>query len=99
MWSLSLPPRLHRSRSEADRTIRLSPFAPPEWQAFRRSHHTSSAELAAIANKVRPKLLVLYHPSNAGAGPRVRHSDDVLINEIQQTYKGKVVAGRDLDVF
>ncbi len=72
---------------------------PPEWQAFRRSHHTSSAELAAIANKVKPGLLVLYHPSNAGVGPGVPHSDDVLIREIRQTYKGEVVAGRDLDLF
>ncbi len=38
----------------------------PDWQHFRRTHHTSSAELAAIANEVKPRLLVLYHCSNAG---------------------------------
>ena len=73
--------------------------APPQWQAFRRSHHTSSAELAEIANRTKPGLLVLYHPSNAGVGPHVPHSDDVLIREIRRSYNGKVVAGRDLDVF
>ncbi len=38
----------------------------PDWQYFRRTHHTSSKELAAIANEVKPRLLVLYHCSNAG---------------------------------
>jgi ribonuclease BN (tRNA processing enzyme) len=71
----------------------------PAWQAFRRNHHTSTQELADIANKVNPGLLVIYHHSNAGGGPLTGHSDDVLLEEIRQAYKGKVVSGHDLDVF
>jgi ribonuclease BN (tRNA processing enzyme) len=72
---------------------------PPRWQKFRRSHHTSSEQVAEIANKINPGLLVLYHPSNAGGGSKTPHADEALIREVQQTYSGKVVAARDLDVF
>ena len=40
--------------------------ASPQWQEYRRRAHTSSTELAEIANTVKPGLLVLYHRSNAG---------------------------------
>ena len=40
----------------------------PRSQQFRRTHHTSTIELAQIANTVRPGLLVIYHRSNAGGG-------------------------------
>ena len=41
----------------------------PRWQDYRRRAHTSSVELAEIANAVKPGLLVLYHRSNAGGAP------------------------------
>jgi ribonuclease BN (tRNA processing enzyme) len=68
------------------------------WQEFRRTHHTSSKELAGIANLVKPDLLVIYHQSNAGNGPTAPDSEQILIEEIQRYYKGRVVCGRDLDV-
>jgi ribonuclease BN (tRNA processing enzyme) len=71
----------------------------PRWQDYRRRAHTSSAELAQIANAVRPGLLVLYHRSNAGAAPGSMDTRDIVIDEIRQTYKGDVVQGHDLDVF
>jgi ribonuclease BN (tRNA processing enzyme) len=71
----------------------------PAWQEFRRTHHTSSKELADIANIVKPGLLVIYHQGNAGNGPSAADSEQVLIEEIQQTYQGRVVCGHDLDVF
>ena len=40
----------------------------PHWQEYRRRAHTSSVELAEIANAVKPGLLVIYHRSNAGGG-------------------------------
>jgi ribonuclease BN (tRNA processing enzyme) len=64
---------------------------------FRRRHHTSSVELAEIANTVKPGLLVTYHRSHKGEGPP--GPEDVLVEEIQQAYRGKVVAARDLDIF
>lgn len=71
----------------------------PRSQAFRRCHHTSSVELAAIANEVKPGLLVVYHRSNAGGGPMSADSEDVLLDEIRQAYNGRVVMGHDLDIF
>jgi ribonuclease BN (tRNA processing enzyme) len=71
----------------------------PAWQNFRRNHHTSTKELADIANRVNPGLLVLYHHSNAGGGPLTGDAEDVLLDEIRQDYKGKVVSGHDLDIF
>jgi ribonuclease BN (tRNA processing enzyme) len=72
--------------------------ASPENQAERKQLHTSSYELAEIANKAKPKLLVLYHRSNLGGrgGP---NPEQVLVEEIKKTYKGKVVNGHDLDIF
>jgi ribonuclease BN (tRNA processing enzyme) len=71
----------------------------PAWQEFRRSYHTSSKELADIANAVKPGLLVIYHHSNAGGGPMSSDTEDVLLDEIRQRYKGHIVAGHDLDIF
>ena len=71
----------------------------PRWQDYRRRSHTSSRELAEIANVIKPGLLVLYHRSNPGGAPGSTDIEDVLIGEIRQAYTGKVVAGHDLDVF
>jgi ribonuclease BN (tRNA processing enzyme) len=71
----------------------------PQWQEYRRRAHTSSVQLAEIANTVKPGLLVLYHRSNAGGAPGIMDTEEVLIDEIRHAYKGNVVAGHDLDVF
>jgi ribonuclease BN (tRNA processing enzyme) len=65
----------------------------------RRRYHTSSIELAAIANSVKPGLLVLYHRGNRAGGPVTAEMDDILLAEIRQTYAGEVVAAHDLDIF
>ena len=66
---------------------------PPEWQRYHSNFHTSSKELAEIASKARPKLLVLYHQLLWGA------TKEQLLEEIGKGYSGKVVFGNDLDVF
>jgi len=71
----------------------------PRAQVYRRHHHTSSVQLAEIANDVKPGLLVVYHRSNMGAAPGTQDSEDVLLEEIRQRYTGRVVMGHDLDVF
>jgi hypothetical protein len=38
----------------------------PTYQEYRRKHHTSSREVAEIAAKARPGLLILYHRANPG---------------------------------
>jgi ribonuclease BN (tRNA processing enzyme) len=75
---------------------RHSPRPTPE---FRRRHHTSSVELAEIANAVRPRLLVTYHRPTKGEGPPAPGQVDVLLEEIRRSYKGAVAAANDLDVF
>jgi len=66
---------------------------PPAWQRYHRAYHTSSAELAALGTRARPGLLVLYHQLFWGT------TDEALVAEVRQGYEGKVVSGRDLDVF
>ncbi len=65
----------------------------PVWQKYHSQFHTSSKELADIATRARPGLLVLYHQLYWGT------SDEDLVREVQQTYDGEVVSGADLDVF
>jgi ribonuclease BN (tRNA processing enzyme) len=67
-------------------------------QEYRRRHHTSSVELAEIANELNPGLLVLYHRSNAGGAAESADPEDVLLDEIRDLYEGRVVMGHDLDV-
>jgi ribonuclease BN (tRNA processing enzyme) len=67
---------------------------PPEWQAYHAAFHTSTVELAALANAAKPKLLVLYHQLFWGA------TDADLEREIRAAgYAGRIVSGRDLDVY
>jgi ribonuclease BN (tRNA processing enzyme) len=56
--------------------------------------HTSTEELAQLAAKANPKLLVLYHQLRFGS-----HQDVNLTKEIRRTYKGNVVDGGDLTVY
>lgn len=65
----------------------------PEWQRYHSHAHTSSLELARIANQVQPDLLILYHQLLWGA------TEEELLNEIRANYSGHVVYGRDLDSF
>jgi ribonuclease BN (tRNA processing enzyme) len=64
---------------------------PPEWQTYHRAFHTSTVELAELAARARPKLLVLYHQLFWGA------TDSDLESEIRRAgYTGAVVSGKDL---
>ncbi|RMG55172.1 MAG: MBL fold metallo-hydrolase [Acidobacteria bacterium] len=66
---------------------------PPEWQRYHAHFHTSTRELADIATKAQPKLLILYHQLFWGA------TEEELLREIKEIYKGRVVSGHDLDVY
>jgi ribonuclease BN (tRNA processing enzyme) len=70
----------------------------PENQAAERRQHTSSVELAEIARRARPGLLILYHRTNIDGGPAA-NPEDALLKEIRAIYKGKVVTGHDLDIY
>ena len=63
----------------------------PEWQRYHAAAHTSTAELAQLAARARPKLLVLYHQLYWGT------DDDGLLREIRAAgYQGPVVSAKDL---
>ncbi len=63
------------------------------WKSYHSKNHTSTFELAEIANAAKPKLLVLYHMLFWGA------SEKELFDEIKENYKGKVIVGKDLDTY
>jgi ribonuclease BN (tRNA processing enzyme) len=65
----------------------------PSGKRYHSSFHTSTQELAQLALKAKPKLLILYHQLFWGA------TEEELLSEIRQIYKGKVVSGKDLDVY
>lgn len=75
-----------------------------EWQKYRLSYHTSSTELADIAAKTKPGLLVLYHRANPGCdqvGAQCGNSgsEEELLQEIREHYTGRVVAAHDMDIY
>ncbi len=63
------------------------------WKAYHREHHSSTLELAEIANKTSPGIVVLYHILFWGS------SEAEMLEEISSVYKGEVRLGKDLDVF
>ena len=65
----------------------------PVWQRYHSQFHTSSVELAQIASRARPRLLVLYHELLWGT------TIEQLLEEIATGWQGEVVYGEDLDVF
>jgi ribonuclease Z len=69
---------------------RFSPGA----RSYHTNFHTSTKELAEIASKAKPKLLVLYHQLYF-APP----ADVDLEKEVRQGYSGTVVNGKDLGVY
>ena len=68
------------------------------YQEYREKHHTSSRELADLATKARPGLLILYHRANPGGVGRP-NPEDALLSELRAYYSGRVVTGHDLDVY
>jgi len=66
---------------------------PEEWQKYHSAVHTSSYELANIANIVKPGLLVMYHQLLWG------QTEEELISEVSDRYTGEIVSGHDLDVY
>ena len=67
------------------------------WLQYRPKYHTTTTQLAEIANKTQPGVLIVYH---RGVGPPGREiPDEQYLAEIRRIYRGKVVIGQDLDVY
>lgn len=65
----------------------------PKWQKYHSSFHTSSRDLARIAAEANPKMLVLYHAL------WWKSSEEQLLKEIREIYKGPIALGNDLQIF
>ncbi|MGI8732845.1 MAG: MBL fold metallo-hydrolase [Pyrinomonadaceae bacterium] len=64
---------------------------PDFFQQFSAKFHTTTTELAELARKAKPRLLILYHYSSL--------SPEELHGEMLARYSGHFVVGRDLDVY
>jgi ribonuclease BN (tRNA processing enzyme) len=62
------------------------------WPAYSAKYHTSTTQLAEIANRAKPGLLIMYHISG-------RTPDEQLKTEVEKSYRGKFVIGHDLEVY
>ena len=63
------------------------------WKKYHASHHTSTKELAEIANEAQPKLLVLTHILFWGS------TEEEILEEVESSYSGKVSLGQDLSIY
>ncbi len=80
----------------------------PKWQKYHREVHTLSTDLAGVAKKANPKLLVTYHriyhmnvqDNHKNLAAEMAWRDAAILDEIRDAgYDGYVVNGKDLDVF
>ena len=62
---------------------------PPAFQTFAGKYHTTTAQLAELAGKAKPHLLIVYHTG----------SIEQVLREMLERYQGHVVVGRDLDIY
>ena len=62
------------------------------WQSYHASNHTSTLELAELAQETQPGLLVTYHTLFWGA------TEQDLLDEIATIYAGPVLIGSDLQI-
>ena len=92
--------------------IELLAKMPESIQSFVAKYHTTTEQIAELANKAKPKLLVIYHtvsfpPGIApprllppkGAADALYASPEMLQKEIGSRYSGSLVIGSDLDVY
>lgn len=80
----------------------------PKWQKYHREVHTLSTDLAWVAKKANPKLLVTYHriyhmniqDNRINLPAEMERRDAAILEEIRRSgYEGAVVNGKDLDIF
>jgi len=68
---------------------------PPAWRRLRDKYHSSTRQLAALAARARPKLLVLYHQMYYFDAS----TEADLLEEMRRYYQGPFASAKDLDVY
>ena len=95
------------------RALEMFTRLPEDLRSFGAKNHTTSEQLAALAVKAKPRLLIVYHawipswPSLAPSGSQpvvlttgeFHSSAEVLQKEISSRYSGHFVIGQDLNVY
>jgi ribonuclease BN (tRNA processing enzyme) len=73
----------------------------PDFQNYAARFHTTTTQLAELARRAKPRLLILYHASISWrpAVDNQRSRPEDLLKEMMAVYSGQVVVGRDLDVY
>jgi ribonuclease BN (tRNA processing enzyme) len=66
---------------------------PPERQRYHAQAHTSATQLADIATRAKPALLILYHQLFFGS------TEDKLLSEVRSRFSGRVVSAHDFEVY
>jgi len=64
---------------------------PETFQKFAAKYHTTTPQLAELAQAAKPRLLIVYHYSSV--------APEEILGEMLRLYPGHVVVGRDLDVY
>jgi ribonuclease Z len=80
---------------EAYPASRAAPEPRPggeSWPQYMREFHTSDVELGALAARIQPRLLILYHIVRMGAA-----DEEILAGVRRGGFAGRVVIGKDLD--
>jgi len=69
------------------------PLDTARWHAYLAAFHTSAEQLGELAQRARPKMVVLTHTM-----PFAGSNGAQLVAEVKQHYRGPVIWPRDLDV-
>jgi ribonuclease BN (tRNA processing enzyme) len=93
------------------RAVEMFAKLPEDRRSFGAKNHTTSEQLAALATKAKPGLLIVHHawiswwpraeadqPVTLSTGG-LHSTPDLLQKEIGSRYSGNFVIGRDLDVY
>jgi ribonuclease Z len=67
------------------------------WLDYRARYHTTTSQLAEIAAKTRPGLLIVHHRGVGRGANEIPEAQ--YVNEIRRGFDGRVVVGHDLDVY
>ena len=71
----------------------------PDLRAFVARYDTTTEQLAELAIRAKPRLLILFHTGLRSPSNPQSPTPEELLREITQRYSGRVVVGRDLDIY
>jgi len=83
---------IHEAYSDSYRPADMA-----NWLEYRAKYHTTTSQLAELAAKTNPGLLIIHH-RGVGLGDR-EISEAQYIAEVHKGWSGRVVVGHDLDVY